>query len=92
MTLSYYETKRLIELALGFSKEVARTRLFQELTKIQHDETEFVAGVMAHGQGMQFTSDQWFDLLSKVPNILFLREHWLMNKLSEKQRQELGLK
>lgn len=89
MTLSHNETKHFIDLVLNFPKENARVRLYHELTKAQYSEPEFVAGVIEHGRGVSYTSDQWFDFLVKVPNFLFHYESWLMNKLSEKQRQHL---
>jgi hypothetical protein len=54
-------------------------------------EAEFCAGVSKHGKGMSYTSNQWFDFLSKVPNRLFRDEPWLMNKLTPSQRQHLQL-
>lgn len=89
MILSYDETKRLIDLVLSHDKDEARVRLYHELIQIHYSEPEFIAGVLKHGRGLSYTSDQWFDFLSKIPNILFQGEHWLRNKLSERQRQYL---
>lgn len=91
MILSHNETKRLIDLVLTYSREESRVRLHHELSQVGYHEAEFCAGVSAHGRGMFYTSEQWFDFLSKVPNRLFRDEHWLMNKLSPLQRQQLGL-
>jgi hypothetical protein len=91
VTLSQTETKRLIDFVLSLPKDKARRMLHQELLKIQKREPEFVAGVLEYGRRMPYSSEQWFDFLSKVPNILFEDEHWLMSKLSQKQRQQLRL-
>lgn len=87
MILSYNETQRLFELILNWDKDEARTRLHLELSQLPYDEAEFVGSVIKHGQGLAYTSDQWFDFLSKIPNRLFQDEHWLRNKLSERHRQ-----
>ena len=91
MTLSYNETNKLIDLILTETWENARIALNVMLKNMNRKEPEFCMGVIEHGRGMSYTSEQWADFLSKVPNILFRDEHWLMNKLSPVQRQQLGL-
>lgn len=91
MTLSHNETQRLIDLVLGYPREVARAQLHLEIGKANLSEPEFCAGIMEHGKGMSYKSEQWADFLSKIPNLLFRDERWLINKLSEKQRQQLRL-
>ena len=91
MTLSHNETTLLIELVLNSSRDNSRSKLHKELQRLGRSEPEFCAGVIEHGRGKNFTSDQWADFLSKVPNLLFREEYWLMNKLSERQRQHLKL-
>ena len=91
MTLSYSETKVLIDLVLSESIENARELLHERLKQIGRLETEFCAGVIEHGRGLPYNSEQWADFISKVPNILFRDEIWMMNKLSENQRRQLKL-
>lgn len=88
MTLSYNETRRLIDLVLDASSLDARPRLHATLQQMNRAEPEFCMGVIEHGRSMSYTSA---DFLFKVPNILFEHESWLINKLSEKQRQQLRL-
>lgn len=89
MTLSCNETKRLIEIVLATPIQDARLGLNFALKDMNRTEPEFYAGVIEHGSGMSFTSEQWFDFFSKIPNRLFWRESKLMNRLSEVQRLRL---
>ena len=89
MTLSHDETKGLIELVLAADPERARDILNARLKIVGRGEPEFYAGIIEHGPTMKYTSDQWFDLLSRVPTRVLRDESKLMNKLSETQRQNL---
>ena len=89
MTLSYDDTKVLIDLVLGVPKEDARRLLNQELRRRSWSEPEFYAGVVKHGRGMAYTGDQWFEFLSKIPNGILRDDSGLLEKLSERQRAEL---
>ena len=89
MTLSYDQTKDLIELALKAKSDEARDGLFDALRAMKREEPEFYAGVVEHGPSMNFTSEQWFDLFSKVTTRVFRDEDNLMSKLSEDQRLRL---
>ncbi len=91
MTLSYVDTGSLIKLVLDGPKKTARQALNQALKEMGSSEPEFYAGVIEHGTGLPFSSEQWFNFHSKIPDRL-LRDHVeLMNKLSPSQRKALGL-
>jgi hypothetical protein len=89
MTLSQNETQRFIDIVLANAKEHARMILFEELKLARNSEAEFCAGVIEHGPGLIYSSDQWFDFFSKIPNILFRHEKVLMDKLTPTQRAQL---
>ncbi len=89
MTLSYIETKTLKDFVLARPKEDIRIKLNRELKRRHTKEQEFYAGVMEHGKGMPYTSDQWFDFHSKIPDKLLREDPDLMNKLSPRQRESL---
>ena len=91
MTLNYMETLTLIQLVLSNPSPIARRELHRELQRLCYTEPEFCSGVIKHGPGMSFTSIQWCDFFSKVPNKLFFREPSLMDKLSPSQGHQLGL-
>jgi hypothetical protein len=86
MTLSHNETKEIIDNILETPAEQARRVLNITLKKRNRAEPEFYAGVIAHGPGMKYTSEQWFSFFKKVPIRIFLDEPKLMNKLSDNQR------
>jgi hypothetical protein len=88
MTLSYNETKTLIDLVLKTEQAAARDALHLRLKQMKRTEPEFYAGVRDHGPGL-LTPDQLVDLLNRFPNRLLYADPKLMNKLSEKQREEL---
>ena len=91
MTLSYLDTKKLIQLVLERPTKTAWQALNRALKVMNSSEPEFYAGVIEHGMGLPFSSEQWFDFHSKIPDRL-LRDHVeLMNKLSPSQRKALGL-
>ncbi len=89
MTLSFHETKVLIDLVLDSSPAQARALLHNHLKSMKHSEPEFCAGVIEHGPSMRYSANQWFDLLSKIPSRALRDEARLMNKLSEAQRRNL---
>jgi len=79
MTLSYIETRTLIDLVLTTHSDHARSILNTKLNLMKRTEPELADGVIEHGKGMPYTPAQWFDLVLKVPNRLFRDERWLMN-------------
>jgi hypothetical protein len=89
MALSYDQTKVLIEQILRLSQNEARDILRFRLLEFESREPEFYASVIKHEKGLPFSSDEWFDFLSKIPTRVFRNEPQLMNKLSESQRERL---
>ena len=89
MTLSHDDTKKLIERVLDAFPKDSRMILHHALGEMNRTEPEFYGGVIEHGPGLAFTSDQWFDFFSKIPLRIFGDEPKLMNKLSENQRKQL---
>lgn len=90
MTMSYNETKHLIDLVLNESIQDARLALNLSLKEFGRTEPEFCMGVVEHGEHLPYSSEQWVEFLVRVPNRLFEHEHWLLNKLTFNQRQKLG--
>lgn len=89
MTLSQAETVRLFNLVLELAGQEAREALFLELKSMLRTEPEFYMGIIEHIPYLDYSSDQWFDFLSKIPNRIFRDEIRIMNKLSENQRKKL---
>ncbi len=89
MTLAYDETYLLIQLVLSTDETTARKKLNSTLAEVEKREPEFYMGVLEHGPSMNFTSEEWSDFFSKIPERLFRAEPALMNKLSPRQRETL---
>lgn len=89
MALNFEQTKVLISHVLSVEPRQARTALRYHLSQIDCQEPEFYESVIKHGPSMLFTSEEWFDFLSKIPTHVLRDERQLMNKLSESQREKL---
>jgi hypothetical protein len=89
MMLAFNTTKVLIESFLAWSPDTARLRLHEELLRLESDETDFYAGIIRHGPGMRLSSDQWFVLLSLLPNRLLRSELPIERMLSYEQLRKL---
>lgn len=89
MALSYNETKDLIDLVLLEPKEEARTRLNTALVLLKSKEGAFYDGIVMHGPGMRLTNEQWFELLSRLPNRILRSQLNLNGLLSEEQLKRL---
>ncbi len=89
MTLSYNDTKLLIEIVLQDPKEDARTRLNFALKGLGQKEGEFYSGIVEHGPGMRLTTDQWFELLSRLPIRVLRSQLDLKKYLSQEQIEGL---
>jgi hypothetical protein len=87
--MSYNDTLFLINFVLVAENDSAREVLHSRLVQMKKAEAEFCAGVMKHGPSLSLSSNQWFDFFKKIPNPLFRDEPYLMNKLSENQRNQL---
>ena len=89
MTLSHEQTKDLIEQFLKWDRNIAREQLHFTLIGMGSDEPEFYAGIITHGPGMRLPSDQWFELLSRLPNRLLRSQLRLDKILSEEHLLKL---
>lgn len=91
MGLDYAETKRLIDRVLDYETSESEQDLNEDLRSMGRTRQEFYDGIIKHGRGMDYTSDQWFDFHKKVPHWRLRRERALMDKLSPRQREILGV-
>ena len=89
MTLSYAKTKELIERVLIWDLRDVRLRLHDALIAIDSNEAEFYAGIVAHGPGMHLSSQQWFELLSRLPTRILRSQLQIKKILSEDQLRRL---
>lgn len=89
MTLTYSETKDLIELVLATKLSEVRQLVHSRLIVMNRSEPEFYAGIIEHGPGMNLRSDQWFDLLSKLPARMLRDAATLMDRLSRAEKAKL---
>lgn len=87
--LSYNDTKLLIEAVLNESMANARTVVHKDLQEMTSNEGEFYESIAEHAPSMKLTSDQWFNLLSKLPNQVFWLQISINKILSEEQIKRL---
>ena len=86
ITLRYEQTKFLIFFVLDYPLDSQlREKLYLELKRIKSNEGQFYAGIIEHGPHMKLTSDQWFKLLSRLPNRILRSELPLKRILSLQQ-------
>lgn len=78
-----------MQLTLNTPKHQWFERLGARLKSYNRSFPEFFDGVIAHGDDIALTSDQWLEFLLKVPHWRLLREKALLNKLSPNQREIL---
>jgi hypothetical protein len=89
MTLSYFDTKNLIDLVLISEATECRRLLFDALKTINSNEGQFYDGIVEHSQSLHLTNDQWFELLSRLPNRILRSGLDLPGLLSESQLKQL---
>ena len=87
--MSYFETIELINLVLSANHKNARANLHAIMILRKSSEAKFCQAVIQHGNSIHLTNEQWFDFFKKIPNILFVHERHLMNKLTESQQEEI---
>lgn len=87
--LSHDETKKLIQVVLIGPGDTARRRLSISLGAVGRSEGEFYDSIVKHGPGMRLTTDEWFQLLSRLPNRLLRSQLDLRRLLSEEQLKVL---
>jgi len=89
MTMSYIDTKRLIQVVIFSSKGEARAELRTQLQILNKTEAEFYSGIVEHGPGLRLNDKEWFELLSRLPNRLLRSQINLELILTEQQRRDL---
>lgn len=89
MKLSYNETVDLIELVLNSERSEARAKLNFTLNKLKRSEGQFYESITKHKSGLKLTTDQWFELLCRLPNRILRSELDLENMLLEEQLMRL---
>ena len=83
------ETYKFIDVLLKNPVNVRRSFLFAELTKYNYTEAAFCMAVIKHAKSLKLTNNEWFVIIKAIPNKIFEHEHFLMNKLTENQRNEI---
>lgn len=90
--LPFTRTNQLVRFILGHSNNViARKELYQQLVEIGSNEGQLCEGIIKHAAGLKLTSEEWFKLLSTLPNKILYSELPLEKILSEEQRQKLKI-
>lgn len=89
MKLSYNETKELIEIVLNSPRETAREHLHHSLERKKQQTGAFYDAIAEHAPGMRLTSEQWFELLSRLPNRLLHSQLPINKILSEGKIRKL---
>lgn len=89
MKLSHNETKQFVRLVLDAPKERARLELHESLKTLEKTEGQFYTGIVEHGLSMNLTTDEWFELLSRLPNRILRSDLDLSGLLSEEQLKRL---
>lgn len=80
MMMSHNDTKRFIQLVLKSKIEEARGNLYVALRAENRNEGQFYDGIVKHVQGMGLTTDEWYELLIRLPN-RFLRSGLALQKI-----------
>jgi hypothetical protein len=88
-TISFEDTKNLIDLILSRPLEVARQDLHLSLVRLNLTEGQFYAGIIKHAPAMRLTTDSWFELLCRLPNRILRSDLDLRGLLSEEQLKRL---
>ncbi len=87
--MTFENTKNLVDLVLNHSIETARDVLHQTLVEIDSNEGQFYEGIVKHKQGLKLSTDQWFDLLSRLPVRILRSQLNLNGLLSEEYLKQL---
>lgn len=87
--MSYNETTELIYIILNSPPNKARSLLAAILRKRLRREGEFYTGIIKHQSGLKLTTDQWFELLCRLPNRILRSGLNLESILSEEQLKRL---
>lgn len=88
--LDYEHTATFISFVLNHDiEDKMRENLHIQLRRIKSNEGQFYAGIVEHGIHMNLTSEQWFKLLSRLPNRILRSELPLRKILSPRHITEL---
>jgi hypothetical protein len=87
--LPFDQTNYFVHLVLSQPVESARQDLYLDLASIDANEGQFYQGIIKHKAGLQLTTDQWFELLSRLPIRILRSDLDLRGLLSEEQISRL---
>ena len=83
------ETYKFIDVLLKNTEDNRRTALYAQLSKYNYTEAAFCMAVIKHAKSLRLSNQEWFLIMKTIPNKIFEREYLLMNKLTERQRNEI---
>ncbi len=86
--MSYDDTKMLVEVVLSAKTENARTVLHATLAQMNQTEGALYDAIPVHCPAM-LSTDEWFKLLSRLPNRVLRSQLDLPGLLSEEQIKAL---
>lgn len=89
MTLPFNETKRLLIQVLKWDADDVRVRLHETLAQMGSKESEFYNGIVEHAPAMKLSSEQWFQLLSRLPTRMLRSQIEVDRILTEEQLKKL---
>ncbi len=89
MKLSQNETRRLITVLIESPFEICRAEVFRRLQQMGKTEAQFYSAIVENEKSLKLTTDQWFDLLSRLPNRVLRSQLDLTGLLSEEQLKKL---
>ncbi len=69
----------------------AREKLHIELCKMSQTEPQFCQAILDYLPRLNYTAEQWFNLLLRIPNQLLFRDPILIRKLTPEHRTRLGI-
>jgi hypothetical protein len=87
--LPFEATKYFVNLILNHSSGKARLALHRELVIKKSNEGQLYQAIIEHQRGLCLTTDQWFELLSRLPNRMLRSGLNLNGLLSEEQIMRL---
>lgn len=91
MKMTFNETETAIKNILEADKADATLVLNTLLQNIEKNVGQFYDGVIEHGPKMGITDEQWFDFHNKINHWRLRQDKRLMDKLSARHREILGI-
>jgi len=83
------ETYKFIDVLLKNTEDTRRAFLYAQLSMYNYTDAAFCMALIKHGKSLRLTNEEWFLIMKTIPNKIFEHEHFLLNKLTEKQRNEI---